>query len=114
MSGSIVEMTKYAIPLLPRGGRRWREAPDEGPGPRLPSSVVASRSHLLPLGGRRVSSARRLQPCGAAGFGEFAHAQDVALALGDGDDAARVEKVEGVARLDALIVGGQRHQMPAA
>ena len=37
----------------------------------------------------------------AAGLGEVAHAQDVALALGHRDHAARVEQVEDVARLDA-------------
>ena len=64
--------------------------------------------------GKSVAAARRLQPGGAAGFGEFAHAQDVALPLGDRDHAARVEQVEGVARLDALVVGRQRHQMALA
>src|SRR5688572_9811205 len=50
----------------------------------------------------------RLQPRGTARLGEVAHAQDVALALGHGDDAAGVQQVEDVARLDALVVGGQR------
>ncbi len=39
-----------------------------------------------------------LQPGRAAGFRQFADAQDVALALGDRDDAAGVEEVEVVAR----------------
>ena len=47
-------------------------------------------------------------------LGELADAQDVALALGDRDDAARIEQVEGVARLDALVVGRERHQMAVA
>src|SRR5262245_10727060 len=38
----------------------------------------------------------RLQPGGAAGLGEVAHAQDVALTLGHGDNAAGVEQVEDV------------------
>src|SRR5690606_9098553 len=37
-----------------------------------------------------------------------AHAQDVALALGDADRAARVEQVEAVAGLAHLVVGRQR------
>ena len=48
------------------------------------------------------------EPALAAGFGERAHAADIGGALGDGDHAARVEQVEGVARLDALVIGGQR------
>src|SRR3569832_674716 len=52
----------------------------------------------------------RMQPGLAAGLGELADAQDVALALSDGDDAAGVEQIEDVARLDALVVGRQRHR----
>src|SRR5262245_39820213 len=37
-----------------------------------------------------------LQPRRAARFGQLAHAQDVALALGHRDDAAGVEQVEDV------------------
>src|SRR5690606_9240622 len=37
-----------------------------------------------------------------------ADAQDVALAFGDADRAARVEQVEAVAGLGDLVVGGQR------
>ena len=59
----------------------------------------------------RHASALGLQPRRAAGFRQFAHAQDVALALGDRDHAARVEQVEDVAGLDALVVGRQRHQV---
>src|SRR5690606_41148308 len=56
----------------------------------------------------------RLEEGLAAGLGEVAHAQDVALPLGDGDDAARVEQVEGVGGLDALIVGRQHHAVRLA
>src|SRR5262245_11131937 len=49
-----------------------------------------------------------LQPGRAAGLREVAHAQDVALPLGHGDDAAGVEQIEDVGRLDALVVGRQR------
>jgi len=46
--------------------------------------------------------------CLGDGAGERSDAGDVALAFGDGDGAARVEQVEGVARLDAEFVGGPR------
>src|SRR3546814_10270936 len=46
----------------------------------------------------------------AAGLGQGAHAADVGLALGDRDDAARIEQVEDVARLHALVIGRQRHR----
>ena len=55
-----------------------------------------------------------MHPGFAAGFRQFAHAHDVALPLGHRDHAARVEQVEDVARLDALVVGRQRHQMRLA
>src|SRR3990170_4211433 len=58
-------------------------------------------------------SALRPQPRLAAGLGELAYAQDVALALGHRDDAARIEQIEHVACLDALIVGGQGHEVAA-
>ena len=48
------------------------------------------------------------EECLAAGLGQRADAENVALALGDGDDAADVEQVEDVARLDRLVVGGKR------
>ena len=47
-------------------------------------------------------------PGDGGGFGEGAHAQDVALALGDGDGAAGVQQVEGVRGFQRLFVGGQR------
>src|SRR5688572_9117146 len=50
----------------------------------------------------------RPQPSVTAGLGEVANAQDVALALGDGDDASGIQQIEDVARLDALVVGRQR------
>ena len=47
------------------------------------------------------------EPGRPARLGELTHAQDVALALGHRDHAARIEQIEGVARLDALIIGRQ-------
>ena len=68
--------------------------------------------------GRDPPTARKLMPAPfgpepgrTAGLGQLAHAQNVALPLGDGDDAARVQQIEDVACLDALIVGGQRQPM---
>jgi hypothetical protein len=52
------------------------------------------------------AAACRLQPRHAAGLRQFAHAQDVALAFGHGENAARVEQVEDVGRLRARVVGG--------
>ena len=44
------------------------------------------------------------------GAGERTHAQDVALALGDGNRLARVEQVEDVRGLQRLLVRGQRQR----
>src|SRR6185295_8139652 len=51
------------------------------------------------------------EPGRTAGLGQLAHAQNVALALGDGDDAARIQQVEDVACLDTLVIGRQRQPM---
>ena len=48
-----------------------------------------------------------LKPGAAAGLGQIAYAQDVGLPFRHGDDAARIEKIENVRRLDALVVGRQ-------
>ena len=84
---------------LARRPRRRRSA-------RVPP-ISGSLAHAAPS---RFGREPRL----AAGLGQFAHAQDVALPLGDRDHAARVEQIEDVARLDALVVGRQRHQVAAA
>ncbi len=55
-----------------------------------------------------------MNPRLAAGFRKLAHAQDIALPLGDRDHAARIEQIEHMAGLDALVVGRQRHQMRLA
>src|SRR5207248_5635451 len=52
-----------------------------------------------------------VNPGFAAGFCQFAHAHDVALPLRHRDHAACIQQVEDVARLDALVIGRQRHQM---
>jgi hypothetical protein len=91
------------IPDSPRDATRFSVGPDrrmEGAAPTDgPTSAVGA-------------AARRPEPRGAAGPGELAHAQNIALTFRHRDHAARVEKVEGVARLDALVIGGQRHEVP--
>src|SRR5215468_317936 len=51
------------------------------------------------------------EPGLTARFCQFAHAQDVALSFGNRNYATRIEEIEYVARLDALVVGGKRHEM---
>src|SRR5262245_7252223 len=51
------------------------------------------------------------EPGRTAGLGQLAHAQNVALALGDGDDAARIQQIKDVACLDTLVIGRQRQPM---
>src|SRR5436309_2560449 len=58
-----------------------------------------------PRGERRILPG---QPGLAARLGERADAADIGGALGHADDAARVEQVEEMARLQALIVSRQR------
>src|SRR5207247_7579666 len=58
---------------------------------------------------RRPPSRARLRPS----LGELAHAQNVALPLGHRDHAAGIEQIEHVARLDALVIRGQRHAVAA-
>ena len=54
------------------------------------------------------------EPTLAARLGESADAGDIGGALGHRDDTARVEQVESVAGLDALIIGRQRQERVAA
>ena len=49
-----------------------------------------------------------LQPALAAALGHGPHASDVGGALGDRNDAARIQQVEAVRRLDALVIGRKR------
>ncbi len=56
----------------------------------------------------------RLQPGRAASFGEFAHAQNIALPFSHGNHAARVKQIEDVRGLDALVIGGKDEQMTLA
>src|SRR5262249_28553080 len=59
------------------------------------------------------SSSMSVKPGFTTGLSELAHAQNITLTLGYRDHAARVEQIEHVACLDALIVSRQRHQVPA-
>jgi len=77
-----------------------------------------SRPPFVPLFGSsgRISNEKAAgfgaRPSRAASFRELAHAPDIALTLRHRDNAAGVEKIEGVRRLDALIIGGQGQRMP--
>src|SRR5690348_6947307 len=51
---------------------------------------------------------RRFQPGFATSLGQGAYPRDIGGALGDADYAARIQKIESVAGLDALVIGGQR------
>src|SRR5579864_4250875 len=48
------------------------------------------------------------QPRLAAALRQLAHPEDIGGALGHADDAARVQEIEHMAGLDALVVGRQR------
>jgi hypothetical protein len=73
---------------------------------RAQCSVRATHVALLPTP-LHDAPALRQQPRGATRLCQFAHAQNIALPLGDRNHAAGVKQVEDVARLDALVVGGQ-------
>src|ERR1700730_1220455 len=69
-----------------------------------------SRVRLQP----QAPAALCLEPSDAACLGEIAHAKNSALPLGHRNHPARVEQIENMRRLDALIVGWQRQQMAIA
>src|SRR5690606_35978830 len=52
--------------------------------------------------------AARFQPATRTGLGERPHPPDIGGALGHADDAARIEDVEEMARLHALVIGRER------
>src|SRR5579863_6844488 len=51
------------------------------------------------------------EPGLAAALGQCAHPADEGLALGRRDHATGVEEIEQMARLHALVVGGQRQRL---
>ena len=57
------------------------------------------------------AAARCFQPGRATCFRQFPNARDIALPFGHRDHPARVQQIEYVACLDALVVGRQRHFM---
>src|SRR5450631_1780597 len=63
---------------------------------------------------KSIAAGAGLEPRRATGLGEIANFQNVTLPLGHRDNPARVEKVEDVRGLDALVVGGQHHPFPIA
>src|SRR5262245_37003436 len=93
--------SSLARPRAPSWARQAGQARPRG-APRWPRPGRALRAQT-----RAPSPATpfRHQPSSAAGFRQLAHPQNVTLPLGDGDDAARIQKVENMARLDALVVG---------
>src|SRR5437868_9167962 len=75
-------------------------------------STIASYGRHRRAGGSRSSAPFGCEPGRTAGFRQFTYAQNVTLTFGDRDHAARIQKIEHMACLDALIVGGERHQVP--
>src|SRR5690606_19619735 len=73
---------------------------------------INSHSHRLVSDTRTSLASCRppvlLHPGAAGALRELADAADIGLALGDRDHAAGLQGVEDVARLDRLVVGGQR------
>ena len=63
---------------------------------------------------RLVCAHRRFQPGFAAGLGQRPHAADIGGALRHADHAARIQQVEGMAGLDALVIGRQRQLLAAS
>src|SRR6266567_2277600 len=57
---------------------------------------------------RGVGALAAGEPGFAAGFGERAHAPDIGRAFRHADDAAGIEKIEIVTRLQTLVIGGKR------
>src|SRR3546814_3257142 len=115
----IESLLPFALKSSPsRGGFRWgwvclkvaaaSRKPIPSPALPLKGRGFISRSfrgllqprepELLEL--RQVALGHRLR--------QLAHAQDGALALGDGESAARVEQVAAVRGLNHVRVGGQR------
>src|SRR5271167_1362897 len=74
----------------------------------ISSENSSSSSSGILLESRQLLLTR--QPGFAASLGERAHAADIGGALGDRDHAARIEQIEQMARLDALVVGRQRQR----
>src|SRR5262249_45112235 len=72
-----------------------------------PMALARHRDEGGLLAGRRRRTATG-EPGLAATLGQSAHPGDISLALGHRDDAARIQQVEDVARLPAVIIGGQR------
>ena len=71
----------------------------------ITEEVLSRNLHpaTLRLPVRPVAAA--LQPALAAALGQGAYAADIGGAFGDADDPARVQQIEQMARLHALVVG---------
>src|SRR3546814_11787355 len=74
------------------------------------SSVSSSIRSSAIASARLGEMAARPHPRLGTAAGQRAHPADIGGALGHAYHAARVEEVEGVARLDALVVGRKDRQ----
>src|SRR6185312_6021995 len=57
---------------------------------------------------RLIGALLALQPSLTTGLGKRADAADIGGALGDGNHPARIQQVEAMAGLDALVIGRKR------
>ena len=107
-----VEKIRHEPPRLTRGSveDQGREAPS--PSGRVKDTlreVKGTRAlTALSRAPRGVGALAGCEPGFAAGFGEGSHASDIGGAFGHRNHAARIEQIEIVARLQALVIGGQR------
>src|SRR5205823_4321037 len=90
------------------GGEGCLKSQRRGRGESPHPTLSRKRERAKLAGAALASRPGSRQPGLAARFREGADAADIGGALGDADDATRVEQVEGMARLDALVVGRQR------
>src|SRR5262249_49597635 len=97
-----------ASPSPPLLAHRPRSATEDVAISRIDSLARhRSRGRLLFLDPPRAAAG---EPGLAAAFGQSAHPGDIGLALGHRDDAARIQQIEDVARLQALVIGGERQR----
>src|SRR5207302_8796956 len=91
-----------------RSCRSPRESPDARPSwRRLGGGLLVDARRLRPLQQRKPEGCAALVICLSHATRERAHAQDVALPLGNGDRAARVEQIEGEIGRAHLLVSRQ-------
>src|SRR5215469_2093676 len=69
---------------------------------------ISSDSSSSSSSGMSIGRVRAGEPSLAAGGCERPDAENIGSALGDADRSTRVEQIEQMARLQALVIGGQR------